>query len=511
MVDGVINTVTGGRTVAAGRLPDPPRRDRAPHPLLHQPRHAARDRRVARGRPDELEHPAAARVPDLARPALRRVLAEVAELRPAGQATAVRVVAPAIAAAARPGQFVQRARGPGRALGPAPAPAALGRAGRGRRPLALGRGRRRPGSASRSTCSARSAAASSSRRAAAACCWSARATGSRPLLALADQAAGRELSVTLLAGFASAERALPAAWIAPQVEYLVATDDGSAGHRGAAVDLVGAVPRLGGRGLRQRRRRPAGRAGARGRRARARRSRSRSAAGAAAGPACAAAAPSGPAAGRGGSAATGRSSAWPTCGERARGRPAARPAAGQPGHRGGRHGRRRGRLRAAGRRRPARRGRRRPDQPAAAPAGPARRLVESAGRAGLERRRARGRARGDAAGRPAALAALARRRRSRPWPASDLAELLEVAEALADAGGLAALELDTGCADEDGRALRRVAGPGRRADRRGARGGRPAADRQALAGAGRPAADGRGGPRGRRRRCSRSLTRPLLS
>src|SRR5207244_662921 len=29
-----------------------------------------------------------------------------------------------------------------------------------------------------------------------------------------------------------------AAWVAPQVEYLVATEDGSVGHRGAAVDLV---------------------------------------------------------------------------------------------------------------------------------------------------------------------------------------------------------------------------------------------------------------------------------
>jgi dihydroorotate dehydrogenase electron transfer subunit len=168
---------------------------------------------------------------------VRRVLTEIAELRPAGQTTVVRVAAPAIAALGRPGQFVQARAAPAGRWDPllrrprwvarvegedvwlwgADEGARLGQ------PIdllgPLGRGFE---------------IAPSSRS----LLLVGQGDGLGPLLALADQAAGRELSVTLLAGFPSAERALPAAWVAPQVEYLLATADGSAGHAGAAVDLV---------------------------------------------------------------------------------------------------------------------------------------------------------------------------------------------------------------------------------------------------------------------------------
>ncbi|HEY3107546.1 MAG TPA: hypothetical protein VGL23_02255 [Chloroflexota bacterium] len=168
---------------------------------------------------------------------MRRVLAAVVELRPAGQATAVRVAAAALAAAFRPGQFAQvRAAPPGRwdpllrrpawiarvegddlwLLG-LPEPARLGE------PIDLLGPLGRP-----------FAIAPNSRS----ILLIGQNEGVAPLLALADQAIERDLGVTLLAGFASAERALSAAWIAPQVEYLIATEDGSLGHHGSAVELV---------------------------------------------------------------------------------------------------------------------------------------------------------------------------------------------------------------------------------------------------------------------------------
>lgn len=62
--------------------------------------------------------------------------------------------------------------------------------------------------------------------------------GLAPLVALSEEALRRELSITLLAGFRTAERALPANFVPPQVEYVVATDDGGLGHRGRVTELV---------------------------------------------------------------------------------------------------------------------------------------------------------------------------------------------------------------------------------------------------------------------------------
>jgi dihydroorotate dehydrogenase electron transfer subunit len=168
---------------------------------------------------------------------VRRVLAEVAELRPIGGVTVARVSAPAIAAESQPGQFAQLRAAPAGRWDPLlrrpawiarveggdlwlwglPAPARLG----DRLDLLgpLGRG---------------FAIAPSSRS----LLLLGRGDGLAPLLALADQAAERELAVTLLAEFESAERAVPPAWMAPQVEYQVATDDGSLGHAGSALDLL---------------------------------------------------------------------------------------------------------------------------------------------------------------------------------------------------------------------------------------------------------------------------------
>lgn len=62
--------------------------------------------------------------------------------------------------------------------------------------------------------------------------------GVAPLVGLADRAVAKNLSVTLLVGAANAPLVFPAQLITPEVEYRVATDDGSAGHRGLVTDLV---------------------------------------------------------------------------------------------------------------------------------------------------------------------------------------------------------------------------------------------------------------------------------
>jgi dihydroorotate dehydrogenase electron transfer subunit len=62
--------------------------------------------------------------------------------------------------------------------------------------------------------------------------------GLAPLVALAEEAFARELSVTILAGFRSGARALPAHLLPPQAEYVVATEDGAIGHRGYVTELV---------------------------------------------------------------------------------------------------------------------------------------------------------------------------------------------------------------------------------------------------------------------------------
>ena len=63
--------------------------------------------------------------------------------------------------------------------------------------------------------------------------------GIAPLVAAADAAIERDVAVTALAGARTANRLLPARFLPPEVEYVVATEDGSAGRRGLVTDLVG--------------------------------------------------------------------------------------------------------------------------------------------------------------------------------------------------------------------------------------------------------------------------------
>ncbi len=58
------------------------------------------------------------------------------------------------------------------------------------------------------------------------------------LLALADQAVSEGKSVTLLHGARTADQIFPSRLLPPQVELAVATDDGSAGHKGYVTDLL---------------------------------------------------------------------------------------------------------------------------------------------------------------------------------------------------------------------------------------------------------------------------------
>jgi dihydroorotate dehydrogenase electron transfer subunit len=62
--------------------------------------------------------------------------------------------------------------------------------------------------------------------------------GVAPLVMLADEATAKGMDVAFLMGAASAAGLLPAAELPADVEYIVATDDGSRGHRGLATDLV---------------------------------------------------------------------------------------------------------------------------------------------------------------------------------------------------------------------------------------------------------------------------------
>ncbi len=63
--------------------------------------------------------------------------------------------------------------------------------------------------------------------------------GIGPLVALAEQAVAEELSAVVLFGARSADRVYPAELLPPEVEYAVATDDGSMGHHGVVTDLLG--------------------------------------------------------------------------------------------------------------------------------------------------------------------------------------------------------------------------------------------------------------------------------
>lgn len=62
--------------------------------------------------------------------------------------------------------------------------------------------------------------------------------GLAPLVALAEEQLPHDRSVVLLAGFRTAARVLPAQYLPAQIEYIVATDDGSTGHPGVVTDLV---------------------------------------------------------------------------------------------------------------------------------------------------------------------------------------------------------------------------------------------------------------------------------
>jgi dihydroorotate dehydrogenase electron transfer subunit len=62
--------------------------------------------------------------------------------------------------------------------------------------------------------------------------------GVAPLVGLAERAIRRGASVTLAVGAATESLVFPASRLPEEVEYLVATDDGSAGYKGFVTDLV---------------------------------------------------------------------------------------------------------------------------------------------------------------------------------------------------------------------------------------------------------------------------------
>lgn len=62
--------------------------------------------------------------------------------------------------------------------------------------------------------------------------------GAAPLLMLAEEAVQKGLSVTYLMGSATDAGLLPAAAFRGEIEYVVATDDGSCGHHGFVTDLI---------------------------------------------------------------------------------------------------------------------------------------------------------------------------------------------------------------------------------------------------------------------------------
>jgi dihydroorotate dehydrogenase electron transfer subunit len=62
--------------------------------------------------------------------------------------------------------------------------------------------------------------------------------GVAPLIALAERALPRGCEVILLVGAASAEYVFPASLVPPEIEYQVATMDGSLGHQGYVTGLL---------------------------------------------------------------------------------------------------------------------------------------------------------------------------------------------------------------------------------------------------------------------------------
>lgn len=63
-------------------------------------------------------------------------------------------------------------------------------------------------------------------------------TGIAPMVALAEAAVESDRSVVVLFGARSAGCVFPAELLPPQIEYAVATDDGSAGHIGMVTELL---------------------------------------------------------------------------------------------------------------------------------------------------------------------------------------------------------------------------------------------------------------------------------
>ena len=58
-----------------------------------------------------------------------------------------------------------------------------------------------------------------------------------PLIALAEQELARGQTIVVCCGASTAERVYPAALLPPEVEYAVATDDGSLGKKGLVTDV----------------------------------------------------------------------------------------------------------------------------------------------------------------------------------------------------------------------------------------------------------------------------------
>ena len=62
--------------------------------------------------------------------------------------------------------------------------------------------------------------------------------GVAPLVGLAERALRKGASVTLAVGAGTADLVFPVRLLPPEIEYLVATDDGSAGHHGRVTELL---------------------------------------------------------------------------------------------------------------------------------------------------------------------------------------------------------------------------------------------------------------------------------
>jgi dihydroorotate dehydrogenase electron transfer subunit len=62
--------------------------------------------------------------------------------------------------------------------------------------------------------------------------------GMAPLVALADKAISREMTVTLLAGARTEANVVPASLLPAEIEYVVCTDDGSHGRAGFVTNAV---------------------------------------------------------------------------------------------------------------------------------------------------------------------------------------------------------------------------------------------------------------------------------